>query len=36
MRLVLTSALSTLTLTICPALTASEGSLMKRLESSLM
>jgi hypothetical protein len=30
------SALSTLTFTICPGLTASEGSLMKRLESSLM
>jgi hypothetical protein len=30
------SALSTLTFTICPALTASEGSLMKRFESSLM
>src|ERR1019366_8911734 len=30
------SALSTLTVTICPALTASEGSLMNRFESSLM
>ena len=30
------SALSTLTFTICPALTASEESLMKRFESSLM
>jgi hypothetical protein len=30
------SALSTLTFTICPGLTASEGSLMKRFESSLM
>ena len=30
------SALSTLTFTICPALTASEGSLMKRFESSLI
>jgi len=30
------SALSTLTFTICPGLTASEGSLMKRFENSLM
>jgi hypothetical protein len=29
------SALRTLTFTICPALTASEGSFMKRFESSL-
>ena len=36
MRLVLASALRTLTLTIWPALTASEGSLMYRLESSLI
>src|ERR1035437_9410588 len=35
-RFVFASALSTLTFTICPALTASDGSLMKRLESSLM
>jgi hypothetical protein len=30
------SVLSTLTFTICPGLTASEGYLMKRFESSLM
>lgn len=35
-RLDFASALSTFTLTICPALTASEGSLMNRFESSLM
>jgi hypothetical protein len=35
-HLVFVSALSTFTLTICPVFTASEGSLMKRFESSLM
>src|ERR1035437_6678606 len=36
MRLAFTSTLSTFTLTIWPVLTASDGSLMKRLESSLI
>ena len=36
MRLFFTSAFSTCTFTICPTFTASEGSLMYRLESSLI